>query len=72
MASGSNSRKSDLHGFCLELDGIQHYEYPNPFHRRDEMKNRKCLIRYDVENLEGYIRKELNTCFLLRDKRIIT
>ena len=52
-------------GFCLELDGyckqlklvfeydrIQHYVYPNPFHKskeefnrqrqRDEMKDRKC------------------------------
>ena len=77
-------------GFCLELDGyckqlklafdydgIQHYEYTNPFHKserefnrqrkRDEMKDRKCKIhgttliriKYDVTDLEGYIRKEL-------------
>ena len=75
-------------GFCLELDGyckqlklafeydgIQHHEYPNPFHerefnrqrKRDEMKDRKCKmhgttlirIKYDVTDLEGYIRKEL-------------
>jgi hypothetical protein len=70
-------------GFCLELDGyckqlklafeydgIQHHEYPNPFHRsereflqqrkRDEMKNVTLIrIRYDVVDLKGYIRKEL-------------
>ena len=47
-------------GFCdtlklvSEFGGIQHYEYPNPFHqtykqlesqrRRDEIKNFKCKI----------------------------
>lgn len=50
----------ELDGFCdmrklaFEFDGIQHYEYPNPFHRtykqlesqrwKDEMKNYKCKI----------------------------
>jgi len=50
----------ELEGYCKQLklafeyDGIQHYEYPNPFHRsereflqqrkRDQMENRKCKI----------------------------
>ena len=48
----------ELDGYCKQLklvfeyDGIQHYVYPNPFHKskeefnrqrqRDEMKDRKC------------------------------
>ena len=73
----------ELDGYCqslklaFEYDGIQHYEYPNLFHRnqtefnrqrnRDEMKNYKCKlygvslirIKYDVENIESYIKREL-------------
>ena len=50
----------ELGGYCkklklaFEYDGIQHHEYPNPFHRdigefnpqkkRDEIKNRRCKL----------------------------
>ena len=73
----------ELDGYCpklklaFEYDGIQHYKYPNPFHRdlrhfhrqrkRDGIKNRRCKshkvilirIKYDIPDLEKYIKGEL-------------
>ena len=73
----------ELDGYCpklklaFEYNGIQHYKYPNPFHRdlndfncqrkRDGIKNRRCKshevilirIKYNISNLEKYIRGEL-------------
>ena len=57
---------------AFEYDGIQHHKSPNPFHRdlsdfHHGIKNRRCKshkvilirIKYNILDLEEYIRREL-------------